>query len=130
MTVDHFQPVAAGGRDDDNNLVYACFRCNLFKSDYYDGTDSGTGIRSLLHPQLEDASAHLRANSDGSLYAITERGRFHISVFHLNRPQLIAYRHRAQEAEVLRQRERRLALMLKQVEEMLNEMRQYLAELQ
>lgn len=33
LTVDHFRPVAAGGGDDDDNLVYACFRCNLYKGD-------------------------------------------------------------------------------------------------
>ena len=25
LTVDHFIPVAAGGGDDDENLIYACF---------------------------------------------------------------------------------------------------------
>jgi hypothetical protein len=28
LTIDHFQPVTAGGDDSDDNLVYACFRDN------------------------------------------------------------------------------------------------------
>src|SRR5215470_3644402 len=31
LTVDHFRPSAVGGADDLENLVYACFRCNLYK---------------------------------------------------------------------------------------------------
>ena len=31
LTVDHFCPVSAGGDDSDENLVYACVRCNQYK---------------------------------------------------------------------------------------------------
>lgn len=34
LTVDHFRPVSAGGDDREENLVYACFRCNLYKGDF------------------------------------------------------------------------------------------------
>ena len=30
LTIDHYRPVAAGGNDSDDNLVYACFRCNQY----------------------------------------------------------------------------------------------------
>lgn len=29
LTIDHYQPLAAGGSDGTENLVYACYRCNL-----------------------------------------------------------------------------------------------------
>ena len=35
LTVDHFQPTSKGGGDDEENLVYCCFRCNLYKGDYW-----------------------------------------------------------------------------------------------
>ena len=31
LTIDHFRPLAAGGDDDLDNLVYACTRCNQYK---------------------------------------------------------------------------------------------------
>lgn len=31
LTVDHFRPLSAGGDDSDDNLVYACIRCNQYK---------------------------------------------------------------------------------------------------
>jgi len=34
LEIDHFHPVAAGGSDDEENLVYACTACNRFKGDY------------------------------------------------------------------------------------------------
>jgi 5-methylcytosine-specific restriction endonuclease McrA len=34
LEIDHFHPVAAGGSDDDENLVYACTACNRFKGEY------------------------------------------------------------------------------------------------
>jgi len=35
LTVDHYRPLAAGDADELANLVYACFRCNLYKGDYW-----------------------------------------------------------------------------------------------
>jgi hypothetical protein len=32
FTVDHYQPRAASGTDDFDNLVYACHRCNQYKA--------------------------------------------------------------------------------------------------
>ncbi|WP_436621099.1 HNH endonuclease [Sorangium sp. So ce136] len=34
LEIDHFHPLAAGGSDDVENLVYACTACNRFKGDY------------------------------------------------------------------------------------------------
>ncbi len=35
LTIDHFKPQSQNGGDEENNLVYCCFRCNLYKSDYW-----------------------------------------------------------------------------------------------
>jgi len=34
LTIDHFVPVSAGGGEAEENLVYACHRCNLYKGDF------------------------------------------------------------------------------------------------
>ena len=34
LTLDHFQPVSSGGTDDILNLIYCCFRCNIYKGEY------------------------------------------------------------------------------------------------
>lgn len=35
LTIDHFQPTSKGGSDEEDNLVYCCFRCNLYKGYYW-----------------------------------------------------------------------------------------------
>lgn len=47
--VDHVVPFARGGTDDPGNLVAACRRCNLAKSDRVAGAD-GFWRRSDTHP--------------------------------------------------------------------------------
>jgi len=107
--VDHFRPRSSGGGDDLTNLVYACFRCNLFKSDFYPQLELDFAPEQrILHPLRDDIGRHylLRENS-GWLVPITETGRFHIAVLQLNRPELVAYRLRTREerakAELLKQ---------------------------
>ena len=129
LTVDHYQPLSANGLDDDGNLVYACFRCNLFKAGYYDpGTDPHSSFR-ILHPQKDSFAAHIHEDDSGILVALTDLGSFHITVLHLNRPQLIAYRLRVRHMDLLRQRERQLTQMLDQAREMLSDMQRYLDSL-
>jgi hypothetical protein len=96
LTVDHFRPVSAGGDDREENLVYACFRCNLYKGDFYpDAVDIQHG-RRILHPLLDPVSLHVRANEQtGHLEALTPAGSFYIFLLRLNRPQLVE-RHLAQ----------------------------------
>ena len=51
LTVDHYTPVVAGGDDGDDNLVYACFRCNLFKADFHP-TDADRARGQFRSPSL------------------------------------------------------------------------------
>jgi len=96
LTVDHFHPVSAGWDDGDDNLVYACMRCNLYKSDYTPNEADRIHERRLLHPLLEDTSQHLQEDREsGRLQALTETGRFHITLLRLNRPELVEHRLRS-----------------------------------
>ena len=90
LTVDHFRPVAHGGTDDFDNLVYCCSMCNTFKSDYFD-TDPD---RALLHPKRDNVTIHYVESIAHVLVALTERGREHIAVLHLNRLELVSRRQR------------------------------------
>ena len=92
LTIDHHEPVSAGGDDSDANLIYACIRCNQYKGDFTPNADDLARGRRLLHPLLDDPAAHLREESDGLLIGLTATGRFHILRLHLNRPQLIQHR--------------------------------------
>ncbi len=93
LTLDHYRPRAAGGSDELDNLVYACIRCNQYKSDYWpDDVDLAQG-RRLLQPGIDDAFLHISEDeSTGRLHGLTPTGAFHITVLRLNRPQLVAHR--------------------------------------
>lgn len=117
LTVDHFHPQSAGGDDTDDNLVYACFRCNLFKADFVPSADDLSHGRRLLHPLRDDPNQHCLTNPHtGELEPLTETGRFHITLLHLNRPALVTHR--------LRQRLRNLELTrLRMLEEEIEQLR-------
>src|SRR5262249_18721409 len=85
LTVDHFHPVSAGGDDSDDNLVYACPRCNLHKSDILPVPNLSCPEQRLLHPLRDDVTRHIRENKEaGFLEPLTETGRFHIATLRLN----------------------------------------------
>lgn len=79
LTVDHHRPVSAKGGDEDENLVYACVRCNLYKSDFFPTAEDFAHGWRVLHPLRDDLAAHLREDpASHRLLALTEMGRFHI----------------------------------------------------
>ena len=95
LTVDHYQPVSKGGDNQNENLVYACVRCNLYKSDYWATEDDINAGHFVLHPQHDKIEQHFQENElTGELEALTETGQFHITLLDLNRLQLIAHRQR------------------------------------
>ena len=99
LTIDHYRPRKAGGGEDENNLVYACVKCNQYKGEFWpDDEDLALG-RRVLHPVFDDLTAHVSENEQtGRVDALSETGRFHIALLRLNRPQLIEHRlvHRIQ----------------------------------
>jgi hypothetical protein len=102
LTVDHYRPSSTGGEDKDENLVYACSRCNLYKGDFYPTEEDLARGRRVLHPFRDDLTQHVRSHEEtGQLEPLTETGRFHITLLHLNRPELVTYRLRRRLAELL-----------------------------
>ena len=94
--MDHYQPVSAGGDDSDENLVYACIRCNLYKSDYWPTVNEIDDGLFVLHPIRDNLQQHFRVNElTGELETLSPTGSFHIELLDLNRPQLVAHRQRA-----------------------------------
>ena len=93
FTVDHFRPKSRGGSDEASNLVYACFRCNIYKADYW----STSGQQSpLWHPREEPSSKYFAVGDDGHLHPLNAIGAFSIRQLRLNRPQLVEHRRKRQ----------------------------------
>jgi hypothetical protein len=90
LTVDHHRPRVRDGETQDNNLVYACARCNEHKGSYWHEQDPPY-VR-LLRPGQDDLTVHIEERDDGWLIGTTPEGRFFVDRLNLNRPQLVAYR--------------------------------------
>ena len=65
--------------------------------------------RQLLHPLHDLLIEHYELTTDYSLICLTERGTNHITVLHLNRPELVEYRYL--QAERQREQEEYLSLL-------------------
>lgn len=95
LTIDHFQPVWAGGDDSSENLVYACNRCNQYKGAILPVITDFTHKQRLLHPLRDSFDEHIQVDEiTGNLVGRTSTGTFHIEALRLNRAALIAHRHR------------------------------------
>ncbi|MEO7330346.1 MAG: HNH endonuclease signature motif containing protein [Minicystis sp.] len=101
LTIDHHRPRAHDGDDEDDNLVYACPRCNDHKGSYWHEHDP-PHVR-LLHPLRDALADHLREEEDGRVLGITEEGIFFIRRLQLNRTQLVAYRRGLRARQKLRE---------------------------
>jgi hypothetical protein len=55
-----------------------------------------------LHPLEDDATIHFVESLDHRLIPLTERGRVHIRILHLNRPELIASRSQRHDVSIHR----------------------------
>jgi hypothetical protein len=89
LTIDHYRPQSRGGSDDVENLVYCCYRCNLFKADYW--PESANDL-DLWNPRRDPRSAHLFELADGQLLPVTAVGAFTLRHLRLNRPELVERR--------------------------------------
>ena len=88
LTVDHYQPLSAQGSDELENLVCACFRCNLYKGDFW--AESGV---NLLHPVRDNMDDHFALDrATGLLVPLSPAGELHIDLLHLNRTALVSRR--------------------------------------
>ena len=136
LEIDHFQPRAAGGGNDLDNLVYCCPTCNRLKGDFWAMRDPSAPQRRVLHPKRDDLASHMREDANGRLTALTETGAFHIERLRLNRPPLVALRrtrwevtrlHR--EVTVARQEQVQLRERIVSLERELEEVLEYLTRL-
>jgi hypothetical protein len=127
LTVDHFRPSSAGGTDDDDNLVYAFFRCNGYKLDFWPTDEDQNNGFVLLHPLFTDAAAHFEEAIESSLLlASTPTGEFQIRLLHLNRPELVAWRRRRRLLQMTLLRLDSLESYLGELELLLEEQRRYI----
>lgn len=130
LTVDHFVPVSAGGDDQDDNLVYACFRCNLFKSDFSPTDKDRSNGHVLLHPLRDNVASHVRLNdATCRLAPVTETGRFHIALLHLNRPALVMLRLRQRHQELNQARRKLLEAEIKELRAIILAQEKYITHL-
>ena len=80
LTVDHYQPLSADGDDSDDNLVYACMKCNQYKGDFFPTDDDLAYGRRVLHPLRDDVSDHVRENRQTRHLCISQRDGRHLDV--------------------------------------------------
>ena len=100
LTIDHYRPQSASGSDEPENLIYACHRCNLYKSDYWT-TDSA--FPRLWNPRNDSFDEHFWLSNNGKIFALTETAALTIKKLRLNREPLV--KHRRQKAEQIARRE-------------------------
>lgn len=86
LEIDHLQPKAAGGNDEDNNLWLACRLCNNAKAAQTESFDPVTGrIVPLFNPRLQHWPDHFRWSRDGTrILGHTPIGRATIVALQLN----------------------------------------------
>lgn len=130
LTVDHFVPTIAGGDDSDDNLVYACFRYNLFKANFHPAEQDRANGHYILHPLRDDLERHLHVDeATGRLEWRTETGRFHIVLLHLNRPALVAHRLRERHRQLLAAKQDLAETENRELRAIINAQEKYIARL-
>lgn len=94
LQVDHIQPVAQDGSDDEGNLCLACELCNQYKWTKTHGIDPQTGRRlRLFNPRQQRWGKHFAWNETGDeIVGLTACGRATVSALQLNSPLAITVR--------------------------------------
>jgi hypothetical protein len=84
FSVDHLesQKRAPQRRTDYENLVYACCQCNASRQD----------CDWLMNPCDEPMATHLEVQDDGTIRALTAKGKAWIQACRLDRPKLTEFR--------------------------------------
>lgn len=132
LTIDHYQPISKDGIDEEENLVYCCFRCNLYKGDYWH--DEPNQIR-LFNPRTDKRDEHFWLSGSGKLFALTEIGSITVKLLRLNRPPLVKRRQQThqnlEERLILEQTKKAVETLLRlngQQRELLEEQQKLLEE--
>jgi hypothetical protein len=95
MEIDHLQPTAEGGTDNEENLWLACPRCNNYKSDQTTAIDPDTTERvALFNPRLQKWREHFKWNEDNpaQILGLTPCGKATIIALKLNNDDNLRFR--------------------------------------
>jgi HNH endonuclease len=87
LEVEHVQPQAEAGTDEEDNLALACRSCNIYKSDHLTGFDEVTqrDVR-LFHPRRDVWESHFEVVAKtGMIQGRTEIGRAAVMCLRMNR---------------------------------------------
>jgi hypothetical protein len=86
LQIDHIQPVAKGGTNNEDNLCLACELCNQYKWTQTEGLDPDSGkVVSLFNPRNQKWKEHFTWNVNGEeIIGITDCGRATIEALRLN----------------------------------------------
>jgi hypothetical protein len=86
LQIDHVQPIATGGSDDEGNLCLACELCNQYKWVKTHSVDPETGQRlTLFNPRHQMWSEHFNWSSQGAeIVGLTACGRATVIALNLN----------------------------------------------
>lgn len=129
LTIDHFQPTSANGNDNEENLIYCCFRCNLYKGDYWSEN------KQIFNPRKDNFDEHFWLSDTGKLFGLTEVGEFTIKLLRLNRQPLITKRQqdfqKLEERQILEQTNKALETLIRlsqQQRELLQKQQELLQE--
>jgi len=90
--VDHIVAEQHGGPTSEENLAFACVRCNRYKGPNLSGIDPESGrITRLFNPRTDNWAEHFFWD-DAILAARTAIGRATIVVLHVNHPDAVNQR--------------------------------------
>jgi hypothetical protein len=91
---DHIIPVQHGGESDDQNLAFACFRCNRNKGPNVGSFDPATGaLTSFFNPRLHQWEEHFELR-DGVILPLTAEARVTIKILRFNDEDRVQLRRR------------------------------------
>lgn len=92
--IDHIVPLAKGGKDEPENLAYACQFCNIRKYDKIQDIDPLTGrVNRLFNPRLDSWSDHfVWSKNDTVIVGISPIGRATVASLDMNRTEAINLR--------------------------------------
>ena len=87
--IDHFVPrtIAPELKNDYQNLVFACRKCNRIKGDKWptnDKTMSHNGQMGFVDPATQDYDEHLTRNQFGRIEYRTDLGKYMYELFHFD----------------------------------------------
>ena len=83
--IDHIIPRKHDGTDTIDNLCFACFHCNLYKSHDLTGFDPETGeISRLYHPRNQVWGEHFKIVTESLVTGKSSEGRTTVNVLKMN----------------------------------------------